>query len=67
MLRLLMLSRLDLVLLFVLLYDMAVKPDFGDASSIVWGVAGAVVAAGLVYWRYRVALTQGPPQPAPAS
>ena len=67
MLRLLMLSRLDLVLLFVLLYGMAVKPDFGDASSIVWGVAGAVVAAGLVYWRYRVALTQGPPQPAPAS
>jgi uncharacterized membrane protein len=60
MLRLIMLARLDLVLLFVLLYDMAVKPDFGDASSILWGVAGAIVAAALVYWRYRVALGQGP-------
>ena len=64
MLRLIMFSRLDLVLLFVLLYDMAVKPDFGDATSISWGVAGAVVAARLVYWRYRVALTHAPPQPA---
>ena len=65
MLRLLMLIRLDLVVLFVLIYDMTVKPAFGDAASILWGVAGVAVAAGLVYWRYRVALAQGPP-PAPA-
>jgi uncharacterized membrane protein len=60
-LRLIMLARLDLVLLFLLLYDMTVKPDFGDAASILWGVAGAAVAAALIYWRYRAALGQGPP------
>jgi uncharacterized membrane protein len=53
--RLIFLSRLDLVLLFLLLYDMAVKPSFDDAGSIVWGLAGAVVACGLIYWRYRAA------------
>lgn len=61
MLRLIMLARLDLVVLFAMVYDMTVKPEFGDAASILWGVAGAAVAAGLVYWRYRVALAQGPP------
>jgi uncharacterized membrane protein len=59
--RLIMLSRLDLVLLFAILYDMAVKPDFGDASSWLWGLAGVAVAAGLILWRYRVAVAQGPP------
>ena len=54
--RLVMLGRLDLVLLFLLIYDMTVKPDFGDASSIVCGVVLAAVAAGLVYWRYRVSV-----------
>ncbi len=63
MLRLVMLARLDLVLLFLLLYDMAVKPDFGDASSILWGLAGAAVAAGLIFWRYRVSLAAPPPVP----
>ena len=46
--------------------DMTVKPDFGDAASILWGLAGVLVAAGLVYWRYRVALAAGPPGGAPA-
>jgi uncharacterized membrane protein len=50
--RLLMLSRLDLVLLFVMLYVMTVKPSFDDTASILWGVAGALVAGGLVVWRY---------------
>ena len=62
-LRLVLFFRLDLVLLFVMLYDMTVKPDFGDVASVLWGLAGAAVAAGLVYWRYRVALSQ----PAPAA
>ena len=61
MLRLLLLSRLDLVVLFALIYDMTVKPDFGDAASILWGAAGAAVAAGIIYWRFRVALAQGSP------
>ena len=60
--RLIFLARLDLTLLFLIIYDMTVKPDFGDAASILWGVAGAAVVAGLVYWRYRVASAQGPPQ-----
>jgi uncharacterized membrane protein len=54
-LRLLMLSRLDLVVLFAMIYDMTVKPDFGDTASIVWGLVGVAIAAGLVVWRYRVA------------
>jgi uncharacterized membrane protein len=54
--RLIVLSRIDLVVLFLILYDMAVKPDFGDPASILWGLAGALVAAGLVYWRHRVAV-----------
>jgi uncharacterized membrane protein len=53
--RLIVLSRFDLVVLFLILYDMAVKPDFGDPASILWGLVGALVAAGLIYWRYRVA------------
>jgi uncharacterized membrane protein len=64
MVRLIFLARLDLVLLWLIVYDMTVKPEFGDATSILLGLAGAAVAAGLVYWRYRVALAQGPPQPA---
>jgi uncharacterized membrane protein len=63
MARLILLVRLDLVLLFVLLYDMTVKPDVGDAASILWGAAGAAVAAGLIYWRYRAALAAAPGPP----
>ena len=52
--RLIMLSRLDLVLLFLIVYDMTVKPEFGDAGTSVWAVAVAALAVGgLVYWRYR--------------
>lgn len=58
--RLLLLTRLDLVLLFLMIYDMTVKPDFGDMASILWGLAGAVVAAGVIFWRYRVALSRAP-------
>jgi uncharacterized membrane protein len=57
--RLIMLARLDLVLLFLILYDMTVKPRFDDAGSLLWGIAGAVVAGGLIFWRYRAALAQG--------
>lgn len=58
-LRLVLFFRFDLVLLFLMIYDMTVKPDFGDAASILWGLAGAVVAGALIFWRYRVALAQG--------
>ena len=57
-----MLSRLDLVLLFLIVYDMAVKPSFGDAGSLAWGVVGALIVGAIVYWRYRVAATQSLPR-----
>jgi uncharacterized membrane protein len=65
-LRLIMLSRLDLVLLFLLVYDMTVKPEFDDLA-LLEGLLGAALAAGLVYWRYKVALGQPPPGPGPAA
>jgi uncharacterized membrane protein len=61
--RLIMLSRLDLVLLFLIVYDMTVKPDFGDAGSYAWAVVAAAIAVGVIYWRYRAALERGGPPP----
>jgi apolipoprotein N-acyltransferase len=58
-----MLARLDLVLLFLLVYDMSVKPEIDDAA-FVGGLLGAAIAAALVYWRYTVALGQPAPGPA---
>jgi hypothetical protein len=53
------------VLLFLILYDMAVKPSLGDPAIIVVGLVGAAVAAALVLWR---SLSGGVPErPAPAS
>jgi uncharacterized membrane protein len=56
--RLIMMARLDLVLLFLIVYSMTVKPDFGDAASYLWAVVGALVAGGLIFWRYRLALSR---------
>jgi hypothetical protein len=53
--RLIMLARLDVILLFLIVYDMTIKPSFDDAGSWIWGVLGAVVIGALVYWRYREA------------
>ena len=57
--RLIMLSRLDLVLLFLIVFDMTVKPEFGDPGSFVWAVVVAAVAVGVTYWRYKVAVARG--------
>ena len=62
--RLIMLARLDLVLLFLIIYDMTVKPDLGDAGSYVWAVIGAAVAGGVIYWRYQVAVGKSVPRDA---
>jgi uncharacterized membrane protein len=64
-LRLVMLARLDLVLLFAIVYVMTVKPDLDD-SAFLEGLLAAALAAGLVYWRYKIALGQPPPGPGPA-
>jgi uncharacterized membrane protein len=50
--RILVLSRLDLVLLFLILFDMAVKPDFGDEGAVAFGLGAAALAAGLILWRW---------------
>ena len=62
-LRLIMMSRLDLVLLFLIVYDMTVKPDFGDAASYVWAIIAMAIAVGVIVWRFRVALARGGPPP----
>lgn len=53
--RILALSRLDLILLFLIVYDMAVKPQFGDGGAIALGVGLATLAWTLVLWRLRAA------------
>jgi uncharacterized membrane protein len=65
-LRLILLARLDLIVLFLLVYDMTVKPSFDD-SALLEGLLAAGVAAAVVYWRYKVALGQPPPGPGPAA
>jgi uncharacterized membrane protein len=65
--RFVMLTRLDLVLLFFVIYVMTVKPEV-DSEAFLVGLVGAAMAAGLIWWRYRSALTQmmsGPPPGAP--
>ena len=60
--RLILLSRLDFVLLFLLVYDMAVKPEITDAAAVLVGLGGALVAATAVYSRSLAA--QGAQEPA---
>ena len=66
MLRLIMLARLDLVLLFAIVYVMTVKPSIDD-QAFLEGLLAAGLAVGLIYWRYKIALGQPPPGPGPAA
>jgi hypothetical protein len=50
--RILVLSRLDGVLLFLIIFDMAVKPDFGDAGALAFGLGMAALAVGIILWRW---------------
>jgi uncharacterized membrane protein len=43
--RILVLSRIDLVVLFLIIFDMAVKPSFSDGWTIVGALVVAVVVA----------------------
>jgi len=66
-LRLIFLARLDLVLLFLIVYVMTVKPELDDEALLV-GIVGALLAGGVIWWRYRAALTAmliAPAPPAP--
>jgi hypothetical protein len=49
---------------------MTIKPEI-DSEAMLYGVVGALVAGGIIWWRYRAALTQmrtalRPPSPPPA-
>jgi hypothetical protein len=46
--RILVLTRLDLVLLFLIVFDMTVKPSFDDGWTLVLALAAAVVLAALL-------------------
>jgi len=46
--RILVLSRIDLVILFLILFDMAVKPSFSDGWTIVGALVVAAVLAALL-------------------
>jgi uncharacterized membrane protein len=54
MARLVFLTRLDLVLLFLVVFVMTVKPGWDDQALLV-GIVGALLASGVVWWRYRLA------------
>jgi uncharacterized membrane protein len=67
MVRFVMFTRLDLVLLFLVIYVMTVKPEV-DSEEFLIGLVGASMAGVIVWWRYRVALAQmlsGPPPQGP--
>src|SRR5262245_41145111 len=67
--RLIFLARRDPTLLFLIIYVMTVKPQFGGEELWI-GVVGALVAGGLFFWRYRAALermaSMVPPSAPPA-
>ncbi len=61
--RILALSRADLVLLYLVLYDMVLKPDFGDGWFWI-GVLVGVALAALLVWRGMSAAVAGRPKTA---
>jgi uncharacterized membrane protein len=54
-LRLVFLARLDLALLFLIVYVMTVKPEI-DSEAMLVGIVGTLLAGGIIWWRYRTAL-----------
>ena len=56
-LRLTFLARLDVVLLFLIIYVMTVKPEI-DSEAMLAGILGVLLAGGIIWWRYRTAVTQ---------
>jgi uncharacterized membrane protein len=67
MARLVFLTRLDLVLLFLVVFVMTVKPEWDD-QALLTGIVGALLAGGVVWWRYRVATAPAlPPPEAPSA
>jgi uncharacterized membrane protein len=46
--RILVLARIDLILLFLIIFDMTVKPSFSDGWTIVLALASAIALAALL-------------------
>jgi uncharacterized membrane protein len=46
--RIIVLSRIDLMVLFLLVFDMSVKPSFGDVGTILGAIAAAAALAALI-------------------
>ncbi|HET7855018.1 MAG TPA: hypothetical protein VFL41_01030 [Gaiellaceae bacterium] len=46
--RIILLSRIDLMILFLIVFDMSVKPSFDDGWTIVGGLVGAAALAALI-------------------
>jgi uncharacterized membrane protein len=46
--RLIVLTRIDLVVLFLIIFDMAVKPSFSDGWTIVGALLGAALLSALL-------------------
>jgi len=64
MARIILYSRIELVLLFLIVFDMTVKPEVGDAGAVLFGLGAAAAAAALIVWRF---LAGAPRAQAPAS
>jgi uncharacterized membrane protein len=62
--RIIFLSRFDLVLLFLIVYDMAVKPEFADGGTIAFALGVAAAAAALIAWRSLAGRRPGAEAPA---
>jgi uncharacterized membrane protein len=59
--RILALSRADLVLLYLIVYDMVLKPEFGDVAVILIGLAVAAGLAAFLVWHGLGALAPRSP------
>ncbi|MGH3045474.1 MAG: DUF2269 family protein [Gaiellaceae bacterium] len=51
MARIILYSRIELVLLFLIVFDMTVKPEVGDTGAVLFGLGAAAAAAALIVWR----------------
>jgi uncharacterized membrane protein len=58
--RILALSRADLVLLYLIAYDMVLKPEFGDVAVIAVGLVVAALLAAVLVWHGLTALSHRP-------
>ena len=64
--KMMLIARVDLVVLFVVVFDMAVKPSTDDVGALVLMAAAVVAAAVYSTWRSRASGADAPPAREPA-